>query len=89
MERPLQSLKVAPPWRMILLPFGVEIIVTGDNPAQVEGQAIQILESYNKADHYHGHANAALVPLGASFEDIQKLKRELDDGHTLFPKKSD
>jgi hypothetical protein len=70
-RRPLQSLKVAPPWRMLLVGKGVEIIITGDSAALVDSAATSVFE------YLKDYLTVVELPKGATFEDLQAIKSKV------------
>lgn len=74
-ERPLQTLKIAPPWRMLLVGKDLEIIVTGLNKDKVNETVAWISDLISEDGSLHAQKQAVQeLAAGASFEDLQRLK---------------
>lgn len=69
--RPLQTLKVAMPWRMLLVGKGVEVIITGDTADQVEQTTAHLLRVLQEE-----RITVQELPKGASFEDLEAHKNK-------------
>lgn len=69
--RPLQTLRIASPWRMILVGKDLEIIVTGLNKERVAELAGDVFRLVSE----ERPLGVQELSEGASFEELQKLKQ--------------